>query len=69
MAAKQLTLEGMQRGVRDSDVFLLLLTKRVLTRWFCRKELLTAIEEGTPIQLVVEEVRTIAQMIRTRSPR
>ena len=56
MEQAQLTLEGMRQGVRDSDVFLLVLTKSVLTRWFCQQELLTAIDEGTPIQLLVEEV-------------
>ena len=54
MEQAQLTLEGMRQGVRDSDVFLLILTKSVLTRWFCQQELLTAIDEGTPIQLLVE---------------
>ena len=55
MEQAQLTLEGMKRGVRDSDVFLLLATQNVLSRWFCQQELLTAIDEGTPIQLLVEE--------------
>ena len=55
MEQAQLTLEGMKRGVRDSDVFLLLATQNVLTRWFCQQELLAAIDEGTPIQLLVEE--------------
>ena len=54
MEQAQLTLEGMRQGVRDSDVFLLILTKSVLTRWFCQQELLTAIDEGTPVQLLVE---------------
>ena len=55
MEQAQLTLEGMKRGVRDSDVFLLLATQNVLSRWFCQQELLTAIDEGTPIQLMIEE--------------
>ena len=36
----------MRQGVRDSDVFLLILTRNVLTRWFCQQEILTAINEG-----------------------
>ena len=55
MEQAQLTLEGMKQGVRDCDTFLLILTRNVLTRWFCQQEILTAIEEGTPIQLLVEE--------------
>ena len=54
MRQKQLTLEGMRNGVRDSKIFLLILTEHVLTSWFCQQEILTAIEEGKPIQLVVE---------------
>ena len=37
MVAEDLTLEGMQQGVRDSDVFLLILTKNVLNSWYCRQ--------------------------------
>ena len=55
MEQSNLTLEGMRQGVRDSDVFLLILTEQVLTRWFCQQEILTAIEEGKSIQLMVEE--------------
>jgi hypothetical protein len=55
MEQAQLTLEGMKQGVRDSDVLLLILTKNVLDRWFCQQEILTAIHEGKPIQLLVEE--------------
>ena len=32
-----LTLEGMRQGVRDSDVFLLVLTENVLNRWYCQQ--------------------------------
>ena len=53
--AKNLTLEGMQQGVRDSRIFLLFLSKHVLASWFCQQEILTAIDEGKPIQLVIEE--------------
>lgn len=54
MRQEQLTLEGMRQGVRDSSIFLLILTEHVLTSWFCQQEMLTAILEGKPIQLVVE---------------
>lgn len=55
MKQEQLTLEGMRRGVRASAVFLLILSERVLASWFCQQELLMAIEEGKPIQLIVEQ--------------
>ena len=32
-----LTLEGMRQGVRDSDVFLLVLTETVLSRPYCQE--------------------------------
>ena len=55
MEQAQLTLEGMKEGVRHSDALLLILTRNVLKRWFCQQEILTAIEERKPIQLLVEE--------------
>lgn len=54
MRQKLLTLAGMKQGVRDSAVFLLVLSEHVLGSWFCQQELLCAIEEEKPIQLVVE---------------
>eukprot|EP01044_Picomonas_judraskeda_P001313 COSAG03_NODE_76_length_14245_cov_10.406122_9_plen_1576_part_00 len=50
-----LTLEGMRQGVHDSDVFILILSQRVLGSWFCQQEILCAIEAGKHIQLIVEE--------------
>ena len=55
MRQDKLTLDGMRQGVRDSQVFLLVLSERVLTSWFCQQEMLTAIEEEKPIQFVIEE--------------
>ena len=55
MQQAQLTLEGMRQGVYDSQVFILVLSERVLLSWFCQQELLCAIELGKPIQLVIEE--------------
>jgi hypothetical protein len=49
-----LTLHGMMDGVRNSRVFILILTADVLTRPFCQKELLTAINEGKRIIALVE---------------
>ena len=37
MHQANLTYEGMMDGVRASDAFLLILTKTVLTRWFCQE--------------------------------
>ena len=39
----------MRQGVRDSDVFLLMLSNSVLSRNFCRKEIMWALEFGKPI--------------------
>ena len=55
MKAPDLTLEGMYAGVRASKVFILILTRDVLTRPFCQKELLCAIAEGKRIIVLVEE--------------
>ena len=38
MHQSNLTYEGMMDGVRASDTFLLVLTKTVLTRWFCQED-------------------------------
>ena len=45
----------MRKGVCDSDVFILILSERVLTSWFCQQELLCAIEHRKKIQLIVEK--------------
>ena len=55
MRQDQLTLEGMRNGVRSSQLFLLVLSERVLSSWFCQQELLCAIELGVDIQLLLEE--------------
>ena len=55
MRQETLTLEGMKQGVRDSDVFLLLLSRHVLASWFCQQEILTAIQHRKKIQLLIEE--------------
>ena len=55
MKQANLTLEGMRQGVRDSQVFVLVLSERVLGSWYCQQELLCAIAEGKPIQLILEE--------------
>ena len=54
MRQKVLTLEGMRQGVRDSDTFMLVLTEHVLNSWYVQQEILCAIQEGKPIQLIVE---------------
>ena len=54
MRQPRLTLEGMMAGVQSSRVFILLLTRDVLTRPFCQKEILCAISEGKQILLLVE---------------
>jgi hypothetical protein len=46
MEQESLTLEGMMRGVAESDVFLLVLTESVLARWFCQQEILEAVRLG-----------------------
>ena len=39
MKQKNLTLEGMRQGVRDSDVFFLVLTATVVQSWYCQQVL------------------------------
>ena len=55
MHEAEITVEGMRQGVRDSDVFLLVLTARVLSRPYCLLELREALRCGKPVQLLVEE--------------
>ena len=55
MFEDDLTAQGMQRGVEDSDVFVLILTANVLTREFCRKEIGWALAARKPILLVRED--------------
>ena len=55
MRQESITLGGMQQGVRDSSIFVLILTEHVLGSWFCRQEILTAINEDKQIQLILEE--------------
>lgn len=55
MRQQQLTLDGMRAGVRDSRVFIFVLSERILASWFCQQEALCALDEGKQIQLIVEE--------------
>jgi hypothetical protein len=55
MRQEVLTLEGMRQGVRDSDVFILVLSQHVLNSWYVQQEILCAIQEQKPIQLLVED--------------
>jgi hypothetical protein len=56
MRQNRLALRDMRQGVRDSVVFLLMLTERVLVNsWYCHQEIFAAIEVGKPIQIVIEE--------------
>ena len=45
MRQAKLTLEGMREGVRDSDVFILVLSAHVLASWFCQQARHTALRE------------------------
>merc|ERR1712196_681325 len=45
----------MKQGIRDSSVFILVLTERTLASHYCRQEMLTAIEEEKPVQIILEE--------------
>lgn len=55
MRQEVLTLDGMRQGVRDSDVFILVLSQHVLNSWYVQQEILCAIQEQKPIQLLVED--------------
>ena len=48
------TKEGMMRGVRDSAIFILVLSKSVFTRPFCRLEIMTALEARKPFVTLFE---------------
>eukprot|EP01047_Picozoa_sp_COSAG01_P020723 COSAG01_NODE_1184_length_11346_cov_58.600249_14_plen_373_part_00 len=54
MRQEDLTIQGMRQGVLDSDVFVLILSEKVLSSWFCQQELLCAIEHHKKIQIVLE---------------
>ena len=55
MQESDLTLQGMKEGVERSRIFLLILTRNVLRRPFCRKELIEALRLRKDLQLLVEE--------------
>jgi serine/threonine protein kinase len=54
MQQQTITLEGMRAGVKNSDVFILILSENVLARWFCQQEILCAIQYDKPIHIVLE---------------
>jgi ankyrin repeat protein len=55
-------LAGMMKGVRNSAVFVIYLTRDYFTRTFCRMELLEAIEQNKPLVLLREtEERLVFQ--------
>lgn len=60
MNQKDLTTQGMRQGVRDSEVFVLLLTNRVLSRKYCLMELKWALEFEKPIIIVIEREERFA---------
>ena len=49
-----ITLAGMVKGVATARCFVLLLTKGIFERWFCRLEIRTALRLGKPILMVFE---------------
>ena len=55
MQADDLTEAGMRAGVENADIFVLLLTSKVLTRPFCLKEFEWALSANKPIVILVEE--------------
>ena len=55
MSQKDITIAGMMQGVRDSDVFVVVLTNSTLSRWYCLLEIACAIYYEKPIIIVVEE--------------
>ena len=55
MEANNLTEAGMERGIQNSRVFLLFLSKDVLGREFCQKEMRWALKYKKAVQLIIEE--------------
>jgi serine/threonine protein kinase len=55
MTQENIDTSAMIKGVQDSDVFMLLLTTRTLSRWYCLLEFACALKERKPIVVVVEE--------------
>jgi len=55
MTQEKIDTAAMIKGVQDSDVFVLLLTTRTLSRWYCLLEFACALKEKKPIVVVVEE--------------
>eukprot|EP00808_Paulinella_micropora_P030475 g68739.t1 len=54
MDAPDLSEEGMQQGVADCDIFILMLTNAVLSRTYCLKEIFWALGFGKPFIIVME---------------
>ena len=55
MSQENVTTQGRMQGVRDADVFVLLLTTSTLSHRYCLLEIACALECGKPIVVVVEE--------------
>jgi len=53
-AVIDVTKDGMKEGVKSSAIFILILTKGIFTRPFCRLEIITAIKAQKPILTVME---------------
>ena len=66
MNQEDLTERGMEQGVVDSDVFVLFLTNKVLSRPYCLKEIGWALDHNKPIVLLVEEDTRFAPFDYTR---
>ena len=47
-------MQGMMEGVRNSKIFILVLTTNALSRPFCRLELMQAVNLKIPIQILLE---------------
>ena len=55
MSQDKITAPDMIQGVRDSDIFVLILTNSALSRWYCLLEIACAMHANKPIFVVVEE--------------
>ena len=62
------TKEGMTRGVRDSAIFILVLSKSVFTRPFCRLEIVTALEARKPFVTLHETDARFGKFQRESTP-
>lgn len=52
------------KGVRESDIFVAVISKSYFVSWFCCLEMCTALQEGKPVLVVWNQSKHTVQRLR-----